>query len=120
MSGERVTKSRRQAIAQGRKRLSAILSAEGSERYARLKDAHGSEAALIEAALKALEGSNELTNADLLATLAARLKTDAEQNPKTERDIARDMPKTEIAPKSVKPNLLVTPPPRKIKDIDKA
>lgn len=74
MTGERVTKSRRQAVAAGRKRLSAILSAEGSELYARLKERHGSEAALIEAALKALEGSNELTDAELISTLKQRLE----------------------------------------------
>lgn len=113
-------KSKRQTDGHIGRQVNVRLKDADAERLDRLSAKHGGIAPTIKAALKALEGSNELTNADLLATLAARLKTDAEQNPKTERDIARDMPKTEIAPKSVKPNLLVTPPPRKIKDIDKA
>lgn len=102
------------------RQVNVRLKDEDAARLDRLTAKHGGVASTIKAALKALEGSNELTNAELLATLAARLKTDAINEPKTERDIARDMPKTEIAPNSVKGNLLVTPPPRKIKDIDHA
>lgn len=71
---ERVTKSRRKAQEEGRRRLSAILSKEGSERFDRLRADHRSEAALIEAALNALEGANSLTDQELIDMLAARLK----------------------------------------------
>ncbi len=57
-----VTKSRQKAAAEGRKRLTTMLSAEGSALYARLADRYGSERELIEAALSALvDGRNEPT-----------------------------------------------------------
>ena len=113
MTGERVTKSRRKAQDEGRKRLSAILSADASERYTRLKERHGSEAALIEAALKALEGANELTNAEILATLAQRLNNQGLKTPATSGTLT---PETRVPPDPVKgnqPPLKISTPPKR-------
>lgn len=71
---EAVTKSRQRALAEGRRRLTTLLSAEGSATYDRLKERFGSERELIEAALSALERRNELTREELLSELARRLK----------------------------------------------
>lgn len=70
-----VTRSRQKAQEAGRQRLSAMLSADGSDAYRRLRERYGgSERDLIEAALAALERRNELTKVELLAEIERRLK----------------------------------------------
>ncbi len=69
-----VTKSRQKAAAEGRKRLTTMLSAEGSALYARLIERYPSEREMIEAALVALAGRKEMSKAELLAEIERRLK----------------------------------------------
>ena len=71
---EDVTKSRKKAREEGRHRLSAMLSAEGSDLYAQLRDRYPSERELVEAALAALARRNELTREELLAEIGRRLQ----------------------------------------------
>ena len=85
--GERVTKARRKAQEEGRRRLQAVLSLEASQLLERLRPSYKSEAALIEAALKALSGSNILTDREILDMLETRLKgADTLKGPKTVKD----------------------------------
>lgn len=70
---ERVEKSRRKAVAAGRKRLTGVLSKEGSERFFRLRANHRSDTALIEAALAALE-SGAVDEATVLRSVADQIE----------------------------------------------
>jgi hypothetical protein len=69
-----VTKSRQKAAADGRKRLTTMLSDEGSALYRKLIERYPSEREMIEAGLNALDGRNELTKAELLAEIERRMK----------------------------------------------
>lgn len=66
--------ARRKAQEQGRHRLSAMLSAEGSAVYAELRDRYASERELVEVALASLARRNELSREELLAEIARRLR----------------------------------------------
>lgn len=65
---ETVTKSRQKAAAAGRKRLSAMLSEEGSRLYRELAPRFESERDLVESALAALEsrGQNDLSREQVI------------------------------------------------------
>lgn len=71
---EDVTKARKKAREEGRHRLSAMLSAEGSAVYAELRDRYASERELVEVALASLARRNELSREELLAEIARRLR----------------------------------------------
>ena len=71
---EDVTKSRRLARDAGRRRLSSMLSANGSALYDELKLRYRSERELIEAALSALQCRNVLSLDELIAEISRRIK----------------------------------------------
>lgn len=100
------------------RQVNVRLKDEDAARLDRLTAKHGGVASTIKAALKALEGSNELTNAELLATLAARLNPQTDK--KTTRDIATDTknnPHTEEHRNVSSGKFIVAPPQRKNKDL---
>lgn len=100
-------KSKRQTDGHIGRQVNVRLKDADAERLDRLTAKHGGIAPTIKAALKALEGSNELTNEELLSTLRARLTSTKSGN------IDRE---TDFPPKSVKQNLpsqkIITPPKR--------
>lgn len=57
-----------------KKQLAVRLDDESHRRLTRLAKRFGGKAATIEAALKLLDGQNEMTNEELIATLKRRLK----------------------------------------------
>lgn len=57
-----------------KKQLAVRLDDESHKRLAKLAKRLGGKAAAIEAALKALDGQNEISNEELLATLRRRLR----------------------------------------------
>lgn len=73
----------------------------------RMAAKHGGKSAAIVQGLKRLEGSNDLTDAELILTLKQRLERTTE---KKDRDIDRDNPKTDPHQILSSPNRIVTPP----------
>lgn len=71
---EDVTKSRQRAQEAGRRRLSSMLSANGSSLYDELKLRYRSERELIEAALSALQCRSVLSRDELIAEISRRIK----------------------------------------------
>jgi len=107
-------KSKRQTDGHLGRQVNVRLKDDDAERLDRLTKKHGGIAPTIKAALKALEGSNELTDAELISTLKQRLESKQEKKQRDiDRDIDRDRPKTDQPKILSSPNRIVTPPPKR-------
>ena len=95
------------------RQVNVRLKDQDAERLDRLTAKHGGVSATIKAALKALEGANELTNAELVATIAARLK---DEDPKEASNLTVSRTGSPISPNPVKENQTrtnISTPPRR-------
>lgn len=97
-----------------KKPISLRMTDEEAALLERMAAKHGGKSAAIVQGLKRLEGSNELTDAELISTLKQRLESKQEKKQRDiDRDIDRDRPKTDQPKILSSPNRIVTPPPKR-------